>query len=479
MTKSDNGDFFDILHKLSDIPDDMYADVKDKYLAVGHTNKLRNFLISRSVLPNLRNTTRPPGEIYAPVYYDRDCIIKYIVKPSWDNVVTVTVWDLLIIDIDSKDQLPYVKKKIDRYYPDELFYIHETTRGYHLYLLSRIIDHVSKYAIYMRKKIGTDVAYGTNSLYVGCSIRLTRKPWEGIDTHISVFSEAYGNGAVCPKAKLLYQQVIRWIDHFHRIAPENIITECYSLWNSHRALHHKDFGYTHIVGTAPYILYNNQLSPNIGQLVAGWGEISAVWRRFMKYKIITDHNLLMLLLGVQYQMGYDNLYRILESTKEYAVGIHVQHNTYFISYKDLLFIDYDYKNRLGIIARYVRAHPEYTFRVTTSTKGYHVFLTSHRQPHNDMRSIQLLRDLRSDPAHILGVYHRGYSVRVNQKSHTEPQYREYAKYGNAKEIPELVDLYLEHLKLYKHHCLAKTPICNYQLITAKKIFKEEGGLVVY
>lgn len=471
-------DFFDILHKLSDIPDDMYAEAKDKYLSVGHSNKLHKLLISRSVLPNLRNISRPPGEIYAPVYYDKDCMVKYIHKPRWNNVVTVTVWDLLLIDIDSKDRLPYIKKRIDRYYPNELFYIHETPRGHHIYLLSRTVNHVSKYAIYMRKKIGTDPAHGTNSLYVGSSIRLTRKPSESQNQSISTFSETYGNGTICPQAEALYQQVTKWISHFHTVEPENIINECCSLWKSHHLKQTHDFGYTHIVGAAPCIIRDNQMFLNVGQLMQST-EVATVWRKFMKNKIITDQNILMLLFGVQYQMGYNNLYRILESTMDYAIGIHVQHNTYFISYKDLLFIDYDYKNRLGIIARYVRIHPEYTFRVTTSTKGYHVFLTSHRQPHNNMKSIQLLRDLRSDPAHILGVYHRGYSVRINQKLDSEPPYKEYAKYGTAEEIPELVDLYQKHLQLYKHHCSVRTPICNYQLITANKILKEEGYLVVY
>ena len=41
-------------------------------------------------------------------------------------------------------------------------------------------------------------------------------------------------------------------------------------------------------------------------------------------------------------------YNILESNDDYAFGIDLGHSLYFISYRNLLMIDYDNKNRLQI-----------------------------------------------------------------------------------------------------------------------------------
>ena len=61
--------------------------------------------------------------------------------------------------------------------------------------------------------------------------------------------------------------------------------------------------------------------------------------------------------------------------------------------------------------------------------------------------------------HIVGSYHRGYSVRINKKSVTEAPYREVAIAGKAPEDPRLVALYKRHLELYGN---SKCKIMGYQ-----------------
>ncbi len=171
-------------------------------------------------------------------------------------------------------------------------------------------------------------------------------------------------------------------------------------------------------------------------------------------------------------MCMNNLYRILDATEDYAVGIHVQESCYFISYKDLFFTDIDHKSRLQIIYQYVRYHPKATFRIVETNKGYHAFLTSYPIPHKE--GIPLSLWLCTDHCHLLGVYYRGYSVRVNQKFKKEPPYKEIAKVGKAPEDPRLYMLYLKHLELYNLNRENKTTLYMYQSHTSKKIVEREG-----
>ena len=117
----------DMLFNISDLSEEEYDKMKQSYLSQGKSENLKKALLSRSKLANIRNLIAPSGEIYAPVDFTSDYIVKYIEKPSWghnNHIATITLWDLLVIDIDEKDRLPYIKQRINRYYPDELFNIH-------------------------------------------------------------------------------------------------------------------------------------------------------------------------------------------------------------------------------------------------------------------------------------------------------------------------------------------------------------------
>lgn len=480
-----NSDDFDQLATLTDLSTDDYNKAKQFYLSQGHSHKLLKLLRSRSKSATIRNLEYPSGEIYAPIYWTSDYIVKYIKKNSWGQeqdsehgfskaIATITVWDLLVLDIDcNDDELSYIKLRIDRYYPDELFYIHKTPRGYHLYLVSKKLNHCSGAAIYMRMKLNTDVAHGSNSLYTGTSIRLTKKSHEAPDTPVSVYLQSYGNGKSDSEALNIYDEVCQWIKRFS----DSDMIPIEKLLHWYRKMP-DNFGTVHIRNSSSFNFTDNGLQPNIGFQYESV-TLDKLWSKFIRYKCYKVHELIPLLACVQKQMAYGNLYRIFQATPDYAVGVHLQHNVHFISYRDLLYIDYDHPARLAIIARYVKRHPETKFRVVRTTKGYHVFLTSHSMPHNDLRSLFMLYNLRTDPAHLLGVYHRGYSVRINQKSKKEKEYREICTYGKGDECPRLLALYNKHLELYQDYMKNKTPICQYQKKRSMEIFKKEGPLAIF
>jgi len=483
MTDAD----FDQLAMLTDLSIEDYMSLKVTLLSKGQSMRLWKILRSRCRLGIVRNLECPPGEIYTPVAWTSDYIIKYIIKNSWGlespnqhgndkYIITITVWDLLVIDIDNSDvdQLPAIKKSIDRYYSNDLFRIHRTPRGYHLYLVSRKVSHCSAAAIYMRLKLASDVAHGANSLYTGTSIRLTRKSHEPDKQMISEYIECYGNGTVCQEAMKLYNTVCGWLDYFHyRDEDSDLIQQLGDVFNEQQF----DFGWIHVVHSAPnrFVRVEDDrwdIQPNIGfDPKFQMPNSDQIWSKFIKYHTIRTGELESLVVSVQRQMGYGNLYRIFQSNQDYAIGVHVQHNVHFIAYRDLLYIDYDCPRRLAIVARWTRHHPEYKFRVVHTTKGYHVFLTSHAMKHTDISSSELLQTLCADPAHILGVCHRGYSVRINQKKIDEKPYREIYQYGKGVECPRLVKLYQMHLDLYHKCCQNKVSICQYQKIKSGKILK--------
>jgi hypothetical protein len=484
----DEMEIIESLYKLSDLTPEEYDNLKTAYLSKGQTSMLKRQLIGRSFLPRLRNTVKPPGEIYAPVMYCPDYMIKLVHKPRWGGyILALTVWDLVVIDIDTndgdgpddEDHLSYIEKNIQRYYPDDLFYVNKTRRGYHVYLVSRTVKHSSKTAIYMRIKLNSDPAHGSNSLYTGSSIRLSRKQADD-GQYISNFLVKFGSGTPDPKALELYETIQSHIKRFSCYSVDDIVgnqklmTELYSQWS---ACVTSNFGLTHIKVVAPALLINDNgnilfskkhvfIRPEIISIT------HKVWSEFLRARKIKMQYLDILLFHAQHQMCMNNLYRIFEATEDYAIGVHVQESCYFISYRDLFFADIDHKNRLQIIYQYVRYHPEATFRIVETNKGYHAFLTSYPLHHNE--GIPLSIRLCTEHCHLLSVYHRGYSVRVNQKYKKETPYKEIRKVGKAPEDPRLYSLYLKHLELYNWNVEHKTTLYMYQNNTAQKIVDDEG-----
>lgn len=466
-------DQMDIMFQMSDMTDDEYAFVKEAYISRGQTNNALQAMLSRSMCPEYRNMVRSAGELYAPVCYSPDYIVKLVKKPSWGGwILTITLWDMMVIDVDGfpgsdEDELPHIISNITYRYPNDLFYINKTNRGYHLYLVSRRISHATPEAVKMRIYLNGDPAHGTNSLYSGASVRISRKNTDPTGDNAeslplpSVFLQSCGNGQADPELLALYDKVQSYIATYGRyqIGPnfEGVIDLMVKLQQEWDYMP-DDHGSTHIKATSPYLLTDGKPVPTEPFTIDPNSELALIcnsmFKRTIKYKNIHScygvvETLVPILLWSHYTICFNNLYRILESTEDYAYVVHTQENCYAISYRDLFVVDYDCPQRIQILHRYVRNNPWCTFRLVRTTKGYHAFLTS--RPIHHRLGIELLHLLRSDPLHMLSSFHRGYGVRVNQKSIDERPYRETQVMGTAPEDPRLVALYQLHLQYYERN----------------------------
>jgi len=144
-----------------------------------------------------------------------------------------------------------------------------------------------------------------------------------------------------------------------------------------------------------------------------------------------------------------NLYRILESTDDYAIGVHVQESLRFISFKNFLVVDYDTPARLKILFEFCRYNKDYLFRYVKTRKGYHVFLMNKRIEHDSLEAYDLLQRLGTDNMYMMGVLVHGFSIRLNQKDDDEKDnYIEKGIVGSGQEDPELFRLYKYYLELF-------------------------------
>ena len=462
---------YESLYQFSDLTEEEYQSILQLALK-GYTKNALKYLISRSTIPQLRNIHRPPGEQYAMIMYDNDHCLKLVKKPKWGGyILCCVVWDLMIIDIDSKD-IDTIHQNIDRYYPNDLFYISETTRGYHLYLMNRKMNHASTKSIWMRMRLNCDPAHATNSLYTGASIRITRKLTDTTE-YASTPSHHYGNisATVDPDCLRLYQIIQNYIKtKGWNSYPDSVPLE---LLEGKEAEEGDGFDVQHIVTTAPLKIVNKEILPTapFKERSEYFDElIKTTWSKFIKWRVLRPENLALILLASHESICNNNLYRIYESTHDYCIGVHLQESCVFISYRNLLVVDYDHPSRLQILYSYVRYHPDATFRVYKTNKGYHAFLTSYRIDHHSIQTIDLLQRLGTDPMHLISAYHRGYSVRLNLKSKTDKGYQYLRKIGNAPENQELLTLVDLHISKFNSNNDYK--YYKQQEYASKKIYKE-------
>lgn len=410
------------------------------------------FLMGRSKHPFIRNLMRPIGEYYAVIAYDRNHILKLVKKPKWGGyVLCLVLWDFLIIDVDNKSQLECAIKDLTMMCPNDNFYIHSTPRGYHIYLMSRLIHHSSKEAINMRIAGKSDPAHATNSLYTGSSIRLSKKPGDTVLP--SVYHSSFGSGIIDPEALQRYNICLHYLSLFQNFYTDKLTktpaaTEI--LRNLHlETLKKNDFGLHHVLTTAPFRIdtENGRFRLYENNTIVG-PELKSVWKLLVAAKDFADDERDIVLASVKKTMQMRNLYQILDATADYAYGVHVQETLYFVSYKDLLMVDYDRDEDLQYLIDGLE--PWMTFRIVKTNRGYHCFLTSRRIPFNSDESYRILRKVKSDIFHALGAWVRGYSVRVNHK-HENDRYEELEQIGSAPEDEELVKLYKMHIDLYNKH----------------------------
>ena len=402
--------------------------------------------------PIFLNRFTPPSEMYAPIYYDSDCLVKICLKPNWGGfLIAMTVWDLLIVDLDKPnwsvdDVIRYINSSPCK---SETFFIHRTANGYHLYLMSRTLRNCSPEAIIARIDLSGDVYHGTNSIYTGNSIRLNQKLNQDRSGFVSCYVAFVGTSNVDIDALRIYKKCVYFTDLFSQYTVASYPDDgslrklMVNLWTSCA----KGFGAIQIIKTAPLLLdQDGKLTTQI----AG-DEARDYWRRLCRYKVSRSCKRSEIALAVDRIVRLNTLYQIIESNDRWAIGVHIQENLYFISYRDLLIVDYDSPSQLKILYEFCRYHKEYCFRAVKTGRGYHCFLTSHSLNYDSPEAFELLNRVGCDVMYIRNVIRRGFAVRLNAKTAND-RYIEHARVvGTGIERYNLVSLYQKHLDLFNKY----------------------------
>lgn len=140
-----------------DISDDDYLNL---LRMIGHLtfNRIRNFKCDSRDQILVKNDKYEVGyEHYAEIYY-----IKY--------------YYLFMLDIDSLDD--EVLERIERFcqtYPQYLFALYRTTKGYHLFCLSHTINHQTADNVLLQDELHGDPWYTTFSYNYGYKVRMSHK----------------------------------------------------------------------------------------------------------------------------------------------------------------------------------------------------------------------------------------------------------------------------------------------------------------
>lgn len=110
-------------------------------------------------------------------------------------------------------------------------------------------------------------------------------------------------------------------------------------------------------------------------------------------------------------------YYMLNKTDEYIIGeqtnISKQSVMNIISFKRLLVLDWDNTDLDDVLQ--VLCNVPYKFRVYKTYNGYHAYCTSHFFPHNDLKTLQIMKRLKCDELYISFSYYTGFVVRLTPK----------------------------------------------------------------
>jgi len=427
-------------------------------------------LMNHSRDPLIRCLVRPMGELYAPIYWDSDLTVKLTYKKSWGGYhVFITLFNLAIFDLDMplppkesqyQGHLAFLTKilmasGLNR----ELFYVHATPRGYHLYLVSKTLDYCVRETFEMGQKLSCDPAHLRNTLYYGFSVRATLKK---DDWFVSKKIGQVGQGSPDSRALNLYQKLTRMAGLFSNHGCDNILDNGYLLLLQARALMTNGyFGALHMMKVCPLWLEKSEDKDDAGTNATRVKVINLtnnycdddnlLWKRVCKYRYFNETKFLETIKVASQKIRNMIQYHILKSNNHYAIGYDLGHSLIFISYRSLLCIDYDDKSRLKIVYEFARLHPEYLFKVVKTNNGYHVFLISHLINHDNHDAPKLLMRLCSDPIHILNAYNRGFSIRINQKVEEKQPYQEVATIGRGLIDSKALKLYKLHFQLYEKY----------------------------
>ena len=394
--------------------------------------------------PFTRNCFRPSGEVYAPIYFDQDIMVKLVDKSRWtldgqQGVYFLTVWDLLVVDLDDINDIEKVKTRVAKAgLSDKYFAVHKTHNGFHLYLLSEKMVYCCLDAIAIRIALGGDPAHGTNSLWTGCSIRLSQKRRYPISEPVSKFVCFIGDekSRADPEALSVYNKITGWLTKVasagrHGVKP---------MINWSDGL----FGTKQIELVAPALIIDGRFNVIYQKAVYP----NETLKKLYQEKNYNDSELDNIVSVIKNKFKMTRLNRIFINKKDYAVGMNVQESLCYIIYRNLLVVDLRCDNQDDSVLDPVRVWAKdnnQCFRVARSGGGYHCFLTSKKMDYSYDESHKLLKKLGCDPMYIIGTIAHGYAVRVNQKGDHEYPYSKHCYIGElSNERNDLLSLYQMH-----------------------------------
>lgn len=385
-------------------------------------------------------------------------------------------YDLLVIDIDNQSLESVERRILESQYSKDLFACHETSREhYHLILLSRPASYYSKDAINLNLLLNGDPNYCQISMYRGISIRIIGK---SSDRYMYQKVKMIGRGVMNTRVEGLYKNLMSYVDEYgcyNFNSFENDINfryKLYQMWEMYLNDNISKIGMMSIFDSCPSFLIESDNNIVYSTLIQKETSNTKQYRQFFVNKIVKEDKLDCYFGMLNNTVRDNNCYQLLENSVKYAVGIDLSSVTYFIVFRDLLMIDYDYKNRLQILGHFCRQHPEYCFRVISSRNGYHAFCTSRILPYNSEEAKLLLFRLRSDPMHILASLKKGYSARLNRKVVNEKE-KKWFKLGKGVELQEQIDLVQKFLELAKQYSQLDCPLIKQNRHNAAEIITNQ------
>ena len=223
-------DLINECEKFCDIPKNQLIEYRNN---IDNDLKYITFLIRNSNKHEIRNIVKPYGELYTTLEFTSDYMIKLIDKINWGgHLITITFWDLLVIDFDINVYYEDIVDLLTYHYPEDTFYIHETNKGYHAFLMNRLINSSTKESTIMKIKLHSDEAHVANGIYTGNSLRLCLKKNDRLDIASKYIGYVGCIDNINDKCKQLYDKLNEYLIFFREFNTENITSKLKLIYNT-------------------------------------------------------------------------------------------------------------------------------------------------------------------------------------------------------------------------------------------------------
>ena len=144
-------------------------------------------------------------------------------------------------------------------------------------------------------------------------------------------------------------------------------------------------------------------------------------------------------------------------SEDFYIGMDTYTSTIYICFSHLLMVDIDEKlpNLDEMLMDYTTLHPNTTFDVYETKKGFHIFDVSRRHDYTSDESLQMMLDLQCDFFYSIYSHIRGWSVRLNKKNGKcidgDGLYTFYKRFGNGQVDSKLEGYVKMHQELAEHY----------------------------